>query len=197
MLRQQTAKPAGRHNRCLADYVAPAGDHLGGFAVAIHGATELSASYEASGDDYQSIMVKALADRLAEAFAEHTHLQARQDWYEPGADPAAEDLLAEQYRGIRPAFGYPACPDHSQKQTLFGLLDAAQLGMTLTESWRDDPRRQRQRTAVRPPFLAVLQRRTHRQGPGQGLRAQAGRQPHRGRTLAASQPRLRPSVTGS
>ena len=79
-------------------------------------------------------MVKALADRLAEAFAEHTHLQARQAWYEPGADPAAEDLLAEQYRGIRPAFGYPACPDHSQKQTLFGLLDAAQLGMTLTES---------------------------------------------------------------
>ena len=134
MLRQQTAKPAGRHNRCLADYVAPAGDHLGGFAVAIHGATELSASYEASGDDYQSIMVKALADRLAEAFAEHIHLQARQAWYEPGADPAAEDLLAEQYRGIRPAFGYPACPDHSQKQTLFGLLDAAQLGMTLTES---------------------------------------------------------------
>ena len=134
MLRQQTAKPAGRHNRCLADYVAPAGDHLGGFAVAIHGADRTRRQLRSQRDDYQSIMVKALADRLAEAFAEHTHLQARQDWYEPGADPAAEDLLAEQFRGIRPAFGYPACPDHSQKRTLFGLLDAAQLGMTLTES---------------------------------------------------------------
>ena len=134
MLRQQTTKPAGRGNRCLADYVAPAGDHLGGFAVAIHGAEELAASYEADRDDYQSIMVKALADRLAEAFAEYTHLLARQDWYEPDADRAVADLLAEQFRGIRPAFGYPACPDHSQKETLFGLLDATQLGMTLTES---------------------------------------------------------------
>jgi len=139
MLRQQTAKPAGRHNRCLADYVAPAGDHLGGFAVAIHGAEELAASYEADRDDYQSIMVKALADRLAEAFAEHAHLLARQDWYEPDADRAVQDLLAEQFRGIRPAFGYPACPDHSQKRTLFGLLNAAQLGMTLTESFAMTP----------------------------------------------------------
>jgi 5-methyltetrahydrofolate--homocysteine methyltransferase len=134
MLRQQTAKPAGRPNRCLADYVAPAGDHLGGFAVAIHGAEELAGSYEASGDDYQSIMVKALADRLAEAFAEHIHLQARRDWFEPDADPSIEDLHAERFRGIRPAFGYPASPDHSVKPTLFGLLDAAQIGMSLTES---------------------------------------------------------------
>jgi 5-methyltetrahydrofolate--homocysteine methyltransferase len=139
MLRQQTTKPAGRGNRCLADYVAPAGDHLGGFAVAIHGAEELAASYEADRDDYQSIMVKALADRLAEAFAEYTHLLARQDWYEPDADRAVADLLAEQFRGIRPAFGYPACPDHSQKETLFGLLNATQLGMTLTESFAMTP----------------------------------------------------------
>ena len=139
MLRQQTVKPAGRPNRCLADYVAPAGDHLGGFAVAIHGAAELAARYEASRDDYQSIMVKALADRLAEAFAEHTHLQARRDWYEPDADPAVEDLHAERFRGIRPAFGYPASPDHSQKRTLFGLLDAGQVGMTLTESCAMSP----------------------------------------------------------
>jgi 5-methyltetrahydrofolate--homocysteine methyltransferase len=134
MLRQQTAKPAGRPNRCLADYVAPAGDHLGGFAVAIHGAEELAATYADRRDDYQSIMVKALADRLAEAFAEHIHLQARRDWYEPGADPSIEDLHAERFRGIRPAFGYPASPDHSAKPTLFGLLNAAQLGMALTES---------------------------------------------------------------
>jgi 5-methyltetrahydrofolate--homocysteine methyltransferase len=134
MLRQQTAKPPGRPNRCLADYVAPAGDHLGGFAVAIHGGEELAATYQNRLDDYQSIMVKALADRLAEAFAEYIHLQARRDWYEPGADPPVHDLHAEHFRGIRPAFGYPASPDHSAKRTLFGLLNAAQLGLALTES---------------------------------------------------------------
>jgi 5-methyltetrahydrofolate--homocysteine methyltransferase len=144
MLRQQTAKPAGRPNRCLADYLAPAGDHLGGFAVAIHGAAELAAGYEADLDDYHSIMVKALADRLAEAFAEYIHLQARRAWYEsggagPGVQPDVEDLHAERFRGIRPAFGYPACPDHSPKRDLFGLLDAAQVGMALTESYAMTP----------------------------------------------------------
>jgi 5-methyltetrahydrofolate--homocysteine methyltransferase len=134
MLRQQTAKPAGRPNRCLADYVAPAGDHLGGFAVAIHGAEEIATAYQDQNDDYRSIMVKALADRLAEAFAEHIHLQARRDWFEPDAAPCLEDLHAERFRGIRPAFGYPASPDHSQKQALFDLLDAAQVGLALTES---------------------------------------------------------------
>ena len=139
MLRQQTAKPPGRPNRCLADFVAPDGDHLGGFAVAIHGAEELSSRYQDRGDDYQSIMVKALADRLAEAFAEHIHLQARRDWYEPDADQPIEELHAERFRGIRPAFGYPASPDHSLKRALFDLLDAGQLGMTLTESWAMTP----------------------------------------------------------
>jgi 5-methyltetrahydrofolate--homocysteine methyltransferase len=139
MLRQQTVKPAGRPNRCLADYVAPDGDHLGGFAVAIHGAEELAAGYEARRDDYSSIMVKALADRLAEAFAEYIHLQARRDWFEPDARPALADLHAERFRGIRPAFGYPACPDHSGKPALFDLLDAGQLGMALTESFAMTP----------------------------------------------------------
>jgi 5-methyltetrahydrofolate--homocysteine methyltransferase len=139
MLRQQTAKPAGRPNRSLADYVAPGGDHLGGFAVAIHGAEQLAAEYEAQQDDYRAIMVKALADRLAEAFAEYIHLQARRDWYEPGAEPAIEDLHAERFRGIRPALGYPASPDHSEKRQLFELLDAAQLGMNLTESFAMTP----------------------------------------------------------
>ncbi len=134
MLRQQTTKPEGRHNRCLADYVAPDGDHLGGFAVAIHGAEALADRYQAENDDYRSIMVKALADRLAEAFAELAHLEARRDWFEPGASPAIEDLHAERFRGIRPAFGYPASPDHSGKRELFALLDAGQLGMRLTES---------------------------------------------------------------
>jgi 5-methyltetrahydrofolate--homocysteine methyltransferase len=139
MLRQQTSKPEGRPNRCLADYVAPAGDHLGGFAVAIHGAEDLAATFEARNDDYRAIMVKALADRLAEAFAEHIHLEARRAWFEPDADPRLEDLHAERFRGIRPALGYPASPDHSQKQALFDLLDAKQLGMGLTESFAMTP----------------------------------------------------------
>jgi 5-methyltetrahydrofolate--homocysteine methyltransferase len=79
-------------------------------------------------------MVKALADRLAEAFAEWTHLQARRAWYEPDAAPSNEELIAERYRGIRPAFGYPACPDHSEKRTLFRLLGAEGVGLELTES---------------------------------------------------------------
>ncbi len=139
MLRQQTQKPQSRPNRCLADYVAPAGDHLGGFAVAIHGAEELSARYEREQDDYKSIMVKALADRLAEAFAEHVHLRARRDWFEPDADPALEDLHAERFRGIRPAFGYPASPDHSEKQDLFSLLEAEEVGLALTDSFAMTP----------------------------------------------------------
>lgn len=139
MLRQQTAKPAGRPNRSLADYVAPSGDHVGGFAVAILGAEELAARYEAEHDDYRAIMVKALADRLAEAFAEHLHLQARREWFEPDADPAIEDLHAERFRGIRPAFGYPATPDHTVKQELFDLLGATRIGMGLTESFAMTP----------------------------------------------------------
>ncbi len=139
MLRQQTEKPEGRANRSLADYIAPAGDHLGGFAVAVHGADTLAAKYESQQDDYRAIMVKALADRLAEAFAEYIHLQARRDWFEPDADPAIEDLHAERFRGIRPALGYPASPDHSLKQRLFDLLGADEIGMTLTESFAMSP----------------------------------------------------------
>nr|WP_132122771.1 methionine synthase [Actinocrispum wychmicini] len=139
MLRQQTEKPTGRANRCLADYIAPAGDHLGGFAVAVHGAEDLAATYEERNDDYRAIMVKALADRLAEAFAEYIHLRARRDWFEPDAQPAMEDLHAERFRGIRPALGYPASPDHSLKQDLFDLLGATDLGMALTTSFAMTP----------------------------------------------------------
>ncbi|ADB34821.1 methionine synthase [Kribbella flavida DSM 17836] len=139
MLRQQTQKPAGRYNRCLADYVAPAGDHLGGFGVAIHGAEELAARYEAQNDDYRAIMVKALADRLAEAFAEWIHLEARKAWFEPDAEPVLEDLHAERFRGIRPALGYPASPDHSEKKELFDLIEAEKLGLGLTTSYAMTP----------------------------------------------------------
>jgi 5-methyltetrahydrofolate--homocysteine methyltransferase len=141
MLRQQTEKPAGRANRCLADYIGPAGsgDHLGGFAVAIHGADKLAARYEAEQDDYRAIMVKALADRLAEAFAEYLHLKARRDWFEPDAQPLLADLHAERFRGIRPALGYPACPDHSEKRDLFELLGTDAIGVGLTESYAMTP----------------------------------------------------------
>ena len=140
MLRQQTVKPDGRANRCLADYVAPSGDHIGGFAVAIHGADDLAKRYESDGDDYTAIMVKAVADRLAEAFAEYAHLRARRDWYEPDdGEVSIEDLHAERYRGIRPAMGYPAAPDHSLKHELFALLGAEDFGMRLTESFAMTP----------------------------------------------------------
>ncbi len=134
MLRQQSAYGDARPNRSLADYVAPENDHLGGFAVAIHGADELAAAYQAEHDDYHAIMVKALADRLAEAFAEHLHQQARRRWYETGPELSSEELIAERFRGIRPAYGYPACPDHTEKRTLFGLLPVAEVGVELTET---------------------------------------------------------------
>jgi 5-methyltetrahydrofolate--homocysteine methyltransferase len=133
-LRQQSAYGDSRPNRSLADFVAQSHDHLGAFAVAIHGADELAARYESELDDYHAIMVKALADRFAEAFAEYLHEVARREWYETGPPLSKEDLVEERYRGIRPAFGYPACPDHTEKRTLFELLDAGRVGLELTES---------------------------------------------------------------
>ncbi|HVB77858.1 MAG TPA: methionine synthase [Candidatus Nitrosotalea sp.] len=135
MLRQQVDHGDERPNRSLADYVAPAGDHIGAFAVTAGlGADELSDSFAADQDDYHAIMVKALADRLVEAFAEHLHERARREWYESGASLSPDDLMAERFRGIRPAFGYPACPDHRPKFALFDLLGAREVGMDLTES---------------------------------------------------------------
>ena len=138
-LRQQSAYGDSRPNRCLADYVSPDGDHIGAFAVSIHGADELAAWYEAEQDDYRAIMVKALADRLAEAFAEYLHEVVRRAWYEPRERLSREELIAETYRGIRPAFGYPACPDHSEKRKLFDLLAAERVGLELTESYAMTP----------------------------------------------------------
>ncbi len=139
MLRQQSAYGDSRPNRSLADYVAPEGDHIGAFAVSVHGADELAGRYEAELDDYQAIIVKALADRFAEAFAEWLHEQARRGWYETGPELSSEELIAERFRGIRPAFGYPACPDHSEKRKLFDLLGAEEVGIELTESFAMTP----------------------------------------------------------
>ena len=139
-LRQQAAFGDSRPNRGLADIVAPAGDHLGAFAVTAGiGADELAARFEAEHDDYRAIMAKALADRLAEAFAEYLHEIARREWYETGRKLSSEELAAERYRGIRPAFGYPACPDHSEKRKLFDLLGAESIGLALTESFAMTP----------------------------------------------------------
>jgi 5-methyltetrahydrofolate--homocysteine methyltransferase len=135
MLRQQVDHGDDKPYLSLADFVAPAGDHVGAFAVTAGlGVDELAARFAAEHDDYRAIMVKALADRLAEAFAEHLHEVVRRSWYEQGPKQPNEELIAERYRGIRPAFGYPACPDHSEKETLFDLLDARSIGMELTES---------------------------------------------------------------
>ena len=139
-LRQQTDYGDSRPNRSLADYVAPDGDFIGAFAVTAGiGADELSARFVAEHDDYHAIMVKALADRLAEAFAEYLHETARRAWYETGPKLSQEDRLAERFRGIRPAFGYPACPDHSEKAKLFELLAAEDAGLALTESFAMTP----------------------------------------------------------
>ncbi|PTS89936.1 methionine synthase [Sphingomonas sp. HMWF008] len=137
-LRQQIAKREGRANMCLADFIDPKGDWIGGFAVSIHGIEPHLAKFKAAIDDYSDILLKALADRLAEAFAERLHQHVRQDlWgYAPDEQLTNEALIREQYRGIRPAPGYPACPEHSLKIKLFEMLDAHHAtGVTLTESF--------------------------------------------------------------
>jgi len=141
-LRQQMQKPAGQFNHCLADFVSPQSeDYLGGFAVSIHGADELAKEFERQQDDYSAIMTKALADRLAEAFSEYLHKQTRIAWgFGQEENLSYGEMISEKYRGIRPAAGYPACPDHAEKRTLFDLLNAEKnADITLTESFAMHP----------------------------------------------------------
>lgn len=146
-LRQQTDKPNEKPNFCLADYIAPAEtgikDYIGGFVVtAGHGVNALAAEFEAKHDDYNSILLKAIADRLAEAFAERMHERVRKELWGYAADEKFDNaaLIKEAYQGIRPAPGYPACPDHTEKETLFKLLDAPQkIGVDLTEHFAMSP----------------------------------------------------------
>ncbi len=140
-LRQQTEKAKNLPNFSLADFIAPAEtgiqDYIGGFAVGIFGAEKLAKAYEADQDDYNSIMVKALADRFAEAFAERLHQRVRKEFWGYASEETLdnESLIREKYQGIRPAPGYPACPDHTQKQTLFKLMNVdEEIGLSLTES---------------------------------------------------------------
>ena len=141
-LRQQSEKPQGQPNLCLADLVAPKEsgrqDHIGAFAVTAGiGLDDLCARFDKDHDDYHSIMAKALADRLAEAFAEYLHQRVRKEWgYGESEQLTNDELIREKYRGIRPAPGYPACPDHTEKRLLFDLLSVEMnAGMTLTESY--------------------------------------------------------------
>jgi 5-methyltetrahydrofolate--homocysteine methyltransferase len=146
-LRQQMPKQNDNAQLCLADFVAPIDsgkqDHLGGFAVTAGvGAEALAKGYQDEDNDYASLMIKALADRLAEAFAEHLHARVRTEFwaYAPDEKLSTEELISERYRGIRPAPGYPACPEHSEKETLFALLDAeATTGISLTDSYAMTP----------------------------------------------------------
>ena len=146
-LRQQMPKQDDNAQLCLADFVAPIDsgkqDHLGGFAVTAGiGAEALAKGYQDEGNDYASLMIKALADRLAEAFAEHLHARVRTEFwaYAPDEKLSTEELISERYRGIRPAPGYPACPEHSEKETLFALLDAeVTIGISLTDSYAMTP----------------------------------------------------------
>ncbi len=146
-LRQQFEKTNGRPNVCLSDFVTPKGsgaqDHVGAFVVTAGlGLDKFCRFLEADSDDYQSIMAKVLADRLAEALAERMHERVRTEmWgYHDAEDLTNDDLIAERYVGIRPAPGYPSCPDHTQKQTLFSLLDAERsIGVRLTESFAMHP----------------------------------------------------------
>ncbi|MEP6744989.1 MAG: vitamin B12 dependent-methionine synthase activation domain-containing protein, partial [Gemmatimonadota bacterium] len=138
-LRQQGQRAAGRPYLSLADLVAPADDYLGAFAVtAGHGLDPLVAEFEANNDDYSAILAKSLADRLAEALAERLHEKVRKEYwgYARAERLGNDDLIRERYQGIRPAPGYPACPDHTEKGTIWRLLDAERAaGMTITESF--------------------------------------------------------------
>jgi 5-methyltetrahydrofolate--homocysteine methyltransferase len=194
MLRQQRRKGDAGSYLSLADFVAPAEtglrDHMGLFAVTAGiGAQELAREFEEANDEYHGIMVRALADRLAEAFAELLHARVRREWgYATEEHLSQEELLAEKYRGIRPAYGYPACPDHKEKEKLFDLLDARGVGMDLTETWAMTP-------AASVSGIYLAHPGSHyftvgRLGLDQ-ITDYAGRQ---GETIAEVEARLRPSL---
>ena len=197
-LRQQMKKREGRANLCLADFVAPKesgrADTIGGFAVTAGlGIEEMVSEFEAAHDDYSIILLKALADRLAEAFAERLHQRVRREFwgYAAAEDLDNDALIAEAYQGIRPAPGYPACPDHGEKRALFRLAGGGKERL-------GDPHRKLRHAAggggrgllLRAPRGQLLRRRPHRPRPGGGLRQAQGRPGGPGREMAGAEPRL-------
>ena len=194
-LRQQFAKPGSRPNISLADFVAPAcsgvSDYAGAFVVtAGEGVAELCAEFEAAGDDYQSILAKALADRLAEAFAERLHERVRSEFwgYAAGESLTNSQLIAEQYDGIRPAPGYPASPDHSEKRTLFRLLGRRADRRVAHRELRDDAGGLGLRALHRSPGQLLLRRRPDRARPAGGLCRAQGNGGRGGGTVARAKP---------
>ena len=195
-LRQQLTRREGRANVALADFVAPHGhaDHIGAFVVTAGiGEDEVADRFKNANDDYSSIMVKALADRLAEAFAERLHQRVRKEFWGYAADEALgnADLIAEKYRGIRPAPGYPAQPDHTEKATLFRLLGGERIGVQVDRKLRHVAGRLGLRALFQPPGEPLFRRRQDRARPGRGLRRAQGLDGGGGRALARADPQLR------
>ena len=195
MLRQQWEREGQTSFRSLADYVAPVdsgiADYLGAFAVtAGFGADELVQQFKTDHDDYNAIMVEALADRLAEAFAELLHERARRDWgYGRDENLSKDDLIDEKYRGIRPAAGYPSCPDHTEKATLWTLLDVEDADRHHADrELRDVAGGVGERPVLRPSRGPLLRRRPDHARPGRGLRPPQGHAARGGRALAGAEP---------
>ena len=201
-IRQQMAREEGKPNLALADFIAPKetglADYIGGFAVTAGiGEEDVARRFERANDDYSKIMVKALADRLAEAFAEALHAKVRRElWgYAPDETLTNEQLIAEDYAGIRPAPGYPAQPDHTEKRTLFDLLKAEQAtGVKLTESLCHVAGSRGVRPLFRPSRGALFRRGQDRPRPGRRLCQAQGLAGRGGRALARADPQLRPEA---
>ncbi len=205
-LRQQIEKGDGTPNWCLADFIAPrhrtsniehrtSNDHIGAFAVTSgHGLKELVEKFKADHDDYNAIMAEALADRLAEAFAEFLHKRVREEWgYGKAEKLTTEDLIGEKYRGIRPAAGYPACPDHTEKGILWKLLDVEKnAGIKLTESFAMWPGSSVSGFVFRPSGIKIFRRRQTRPRSVAGLSRPQGHDLAGSRTLAGAVFELRP-----
>ena len=196
-LRQQLSKREGRFNEALSDFVAPRdselADYIGAFTVTAGiGEDVIAERFKRANDDYSAIMVKALADRLAEAFAERLHQRVRKEFwgYEPDEALSRDDLIAEKYRGIRPAPGYPAQPDHTEKGTLFKLLDSERIGVKLTESYAMWPGAAVSRALFQPSAEPLFRRRQDRARPGRGLRQAQGLERGGMRALAGADPQL-------
>ncbi len=199
-LRQQLSKREGRHNMALGDFIAPresgVPDYIGAFAVTAGlGEDAVAERFKRANDDYSAIMVKALADRLAEAFAERLHQRVRKEFWGYAADETLDNAaqIAEQYRGIRPAPGYPAQPDHTEKDDAVPPAEPGAHRDATDRELRHDAGRGGVRALFQPPAERLFRRRQDRTRPGRGLRQAQGLEPRRGRALAVAHPQLRPA----